>query len=172
MPRQDFIIVKLLILIQQTAIYIYKIAGTYMNEGHWESAVKNIENAMRINKSQPDYHFALAKCYMQLKRIKEAVIHFSNFIKARPKNANGWKELIKCLYDAGYFEEALEQVYNAQKNTIINHFLHFINLRFYLHWANPKKLCYICEIAMQKSPTNIKQFVELNPSHTSKSDNS
>ncbi len=48
----------------------FKIAGTYMNEGHWTSAVKNIENAMRINKSQPDYHFALAKCFVQLDRLK------------------------------------------------------------------------------------------------------
>ena len=35
----------------------YKIAGTYMQEGYWENAIKNLESAMNINRSQPDYHF-------------------------------------------------------------------------------------------------------------------
>ena len=66
----------------------FKIAGTYMSEGYWDSAVKNIETAMRINKSKPDYHFALAKCYVHLDRIKDAVIHFSSFIRL---------QLFKCI---------------------------------------------------------------------------
>src|SRR4029078_11093341 len=143
----------------------FKIAGTYMNEGHWESALKNIENAMRINKSQPDYHFALAKCYVQLNRIKDAVIHFSNFIKARPKNANGWKELIKCLYDAEYFEEALEQVYNAQKNTHYKPLFTFYKSAVLFELGKSKEALLQLELAMQKSPALIKQFIELNPSH-------
>jgi tetratricopeptide (TPR) repeat protein len=143
----------------------FKIAGTYMNEGHWESAVKNIENAMRINKSQPDYHFALAKCYVQLNRIKDAVIHFSNFIKARPKNSNGWKELIKCLYEAEYFEEALEQVYNAQKNTHYKPLFTFYKSAVLFSLGKSKEALLQLELAMQKSPALIKQFIELNPSH-------
>ena len=142
----------------------FKIAGTYMNEGHWESAVKNIENAMRINKSQPDYHFALAKCYIQLDRIKDAVIHFSNFIKARPKNANGWKELIKCLYDAEYFEEALEQVFNAQQNTNYKPLFTFYKSAVLFALGKSKEALLQLELVMQKSPALIKQFVELNPS--------
>ncbi len=142
----------------------FKIAGTYMNEGHWESAVKNIENAMRINKSQPDYHFALAKCYIQLDRIKDAVIHFSNFIKARPKNANGWKELIKCLYDAEYLEEALEQVYNAQKNTNYKPLFYFYKSAVLFALGKSKDALLQLEFGMQKSPGLVRQFVELNPS--------
>jgi tetratricopeptide (TPR) repeat protein len=143
----------------------FKIAGTYMNEGHWESAVKNIENAMRINKSQPDYHFALAKCYVQLDRIKDAVIHFSNFIKVRPKNANGWKELIKCLYEAEYFEEALEQVYNAQKNTHYKPLFTFYKSAVLFALGKSKEALLQLELAMQKSPGLVKQFIDLNPSH-------
>ena len=66
-----------------------------------KSAVKNIENAMSINRANPDFHFSLAQCYIQLDRIKDAVIHFTQFIKARPRNIKGWRELIRCLYDAG-----------------------------------------------------------------------
>ena len=34
----------------------YKIACTYMNEFLWESAIKNLEVAMRIHRQQPDYN--------------------------------------------------------------------------------------------------------------------
>jgi len=142
----------------------FKIAGTYMSEGHWESAIKNLESAMRINKSQPDYHFALAKCFVQLDRIKDAVIHFSNFIKSRPKNANGWKELIKCLYDAEYFEEALEQVYNAQENTSYKPLFNFYKSAVLFALGKSKEALLQLEIGLQKAPSLIKQFVELNPS--------
>jgi len=142
----------------------FKIAGTYMNEGHWESAVKNIENAMRINKSQPDYHLALAKCYVQLDKIKDAVIHFSSFIKARPKNNNGWKELIKCLYEAEYFEEALEQVFNAQKNTNNKPLFTFYKSAILFALGKSKEGLLQLELGLQKSPGLIRQFIQLNPS--------
>lgn len=142
----------------------FKIAGTYMSEGYWDSAVKNIENAMRINKSQPDYHLALAKCYVQLDRIKDAVIHFSNFIKARPKNNNGWKELIKCLYEAEYFEEALEQVYNAQKNTNNKPLYTFYKSAILFALGQSKEGLLQLELGLQKSPGLIRQFIQLNPS--------
>ena len=97
-------------------------------------------------------------------RIKDAVIHFSNFIKARPKNSNGWKELIKCLYDHGYFEEALEQVINAQKNT--NHKPLFIFYESVILFAlgKSKEALILLENGLQNSPNLIKQFFALNPS--------
>ena len=100
-----------------------------------------------------------------LNRIKDAMIHFSNFIKARPKNINGWKELIKCLYDAEYFEEALEQVYNAQKNTHYKPLFTFYKSAVLFALGKSKEALLQLEIAMQKSPELIKQFIELNPSH-------
>lgn len=142
----------------------YKIAGTYMSEGYWDSAIKNLENAMRINKSQPDYHFAIAKCYVQLDRIKDAAIHFSHFIKSRPKNAKGWKELIKCLYEAEYYEEALEQIYNAQKNTTQKPiFIYYKSAALFALGKSKEGLLQL-ELAMQKAPGLVKQFVELDPS--------
>ncbi|MDQ6761274.1 MAG: tetratricopeptide repeat protein [Bacteroidota bacterium] len=142
----------------------YKIAGTYMNEGYWESAIKNLENAMRINRSQPDYHFALAKCYIKMNKIKDAVIYFSNFIKARPKNSNGWKELIKCLYDAAYFEEALEQADNARKSTNNKPLFIFYKSAIFFALGKSKEALLHLELGLQKSPSLVKQFIELNPS--------
>jgi len=142
----------------------YKIAGTYMNEGYWESAIKNLNSAMSINKSQPDYHFALAQCFLHLDCIKDAVIHFSHFIKARPKNSKGWKELIKCLYDAEYYEEALEQVFNAQKNTIHKPLFDFYKAAILFELGKSKEALLHLQTAMKSAPGLVKQFIQLNPS--------
>jgi tetratricopeptide (TPR) repeat protein len=142
----------------------YKIACTYMNEKYWESAVKNLESAMRIHRSQPEYNLAVAQCYVELRKIKDAVIYFSNFIKARPKNIKGWKELIKCLYNAGFFEEALEQVYNAGRNTDNKPILFFYKSAILFALGKSKEGLLQLEMAMEKSSKLIKQFIELNPS--------
>ena len=142
----------------------YKIAGTYMQEGYWESAIKNLESAMSINRVQPEYHFSLALCYIQQDRIKEAVIHFTQFIKARPRNVKGWKELIKCLYEAEYYEEALEQVYNAQKNTENKPVFIYYKSAVLFELGKSKEALLQLEVAMREAPALVKQFIELNPS--------
>src|SRR6476620_4200628 len=48
----------------------YKIACTYMNEGVWDSAIKNLQTAMRIHRMQPEYNLAIGQCYMQIGKIE------------------------------------------------------------------------------------------------------
>jgi tetratricopeptide (TPR) repeat protein len=144
--------------------YYYKIAGTYMLEGYWESAVKNLESAMSINKSHPEFHFSLALCFIKMERIKEAVIHFSQFIKARPKNVKGWKELIRCLYDAEYYEEAFEQILNAQKITENKPLFIFYKSAVLFELGKSKEALLQLEMAMKEAPSLVRQFIELNPS--------
>ena len=142
----------------------YKIACTYMNEQQWESAIKNLETAMRIQRSRADYNFALAQCYMQLGKTKDAIIYFSSFIKARPKNIKGWKELIKCLYDAGFYEEALQQVHNALKNTSNKPVLIFYKSAILFSLGKSKEALLLLEAAIEKYPKLIKQLVDIEPS--------
>lgn len=142
----------------------YKIACTYMQEELWESAVKNLENAMNINRTQPDYHFAIALCFIELGRIKDAVIHFTQFIKARPKNVKGWKELIRCLYDAEYYEEALEQVYNAQKNTDDKPLFTYYKSAILFELGKSKEALLLLQLAIHQAPGMVKQFIHWNPS--------
>lgn len=142
----------------------YKIACTYMQESYWESAVKNLENAMSINRTQPDYHFAIAECFIQLDRIKDAVIHFTHFIKARPKNVKGWKELIKCLYDAEYYEEALEQIYDAQKNTDDKPLFFYYKSAVLYAMGKSKEALLQLQNGIQNAPGFIKHFIALDPS--------
>jgi tetratricopeptide (TPR) repeat protein len=142
----------------------YKIALTYMKEGYWESALKNIESAMSINRSHPDFHFTLAQCYIQMGRIKDAVIHFTHFIKARPKNVKGWKELIRCLYDAGYYEEAFEQVCNAQRSTDNKPLFIYYRSAILFALGKTKEALLLLGLAIRTAPGLIRQFIQLNPS--------
>ncbi len=142
----------------------YKIACTYMNEQYWESGLKNLESAMRIQRSQPEYNFAMGKCYSELNKTKEAVIYFSNFIKSRPKNIKGWKELIKCLYKAEFYEEAFTQVLNAEKNTSENALIAFYKCSILFAMAKSSKALLTLENALEKFPGKLKYLLELNPS--------
>lgn len=142
----------------------YKIASTYMQESYWESAVKNLDNAMSINRTQPEYHFAIAECFIHLERIKDAVIHFTHFIKARPKNVKGWKELIKCLYDSEYYEEALEQIYNAQKNTDDKPLFFYYKSAVLYAMGKSKEALLQLQTGIQNAPGFIKHFIAMDPS--------
>ena len=74
-----------------------------MNEGVWDSAVKNLDVAMRIHRLQPEYNLAMGQCYMELGKIEEAVQYFGNVVRARPKNSSGWVELLKCFVQSQMF---------------------------------------------------------------------
>src|SRR5690349_9169572 len=95
----------------------YKLACTYINEEQWGQAVKQLEAAMRIHAMQPEYNLAMGECKMQLGEFKEAIQFFSNVVRMRPRNISSWEALIRCLYNAEFFEEALEQVEAAIRIT-------------------------------------------------------
>ena len=40
----------------------YKIALTYINEEQWQSAIKQLDNALRINRNSPEYNLAMGQC--------------------------------------------------------------------------------------------------------------
>lgn len=142
----------------------YKIACTYMMEEQWETAIKNLESAMRIQRSKPDYNFALAQCYMQLNKTKDAIIYFSNFIKARPRNIKGWKELIKCLYNAGFYEEALQQLQNAQLNTESKPLLNYYKAAVLFALGKTREALSQLHSSIIHSPKMIKHLQDIEPS--------
>lgn len=142
----------------------YKIALTYMHENYWDAAIKNLTTAMSINRSQADFHLALSECYLNLDRLKEAVMHLSQFIKMRPKNVKGWKSLIKCLYDAEYYEEALAQVAVAQENTNYKPLFVFYKAAILFELGKSKEALLQLHFGMNEAPNLLKQFLDLNPS--------
>ena len=142
----------------------YKIACTYMNEGAWQSAIKNLLVATRIHRMQPEYNLALGQCYSQLKNIEEAISYFGNVVRVRPKNINGWTELIKCLYNAKMFDEGLEYAAFAFEQTDGKPIFLFYKSMFLFAEGKFKEALLYLENGMAANSKLIKKFIELNPS--------
>src|SRR6185503_11630645 len=102
---------------QEDSKLYFKIACTYINEGQWSTAVKQLHTALQIHRLQPEYNLAMGECKMQMGEFKEAIQYFSNVVRIRPRNISSWEALIRCLYNAEYFEEALGQVEEAIRIT-------------------------------------------------------
>ncbi|MEO8583891.1 MAG: tetratricopeptide repeat protein, partial [Flavitalea sp.] len=102
---------------QEDSKLFYKIACTYINEGHWSTGAKQLQTALQMHRLQPEYNLAMGECKMQLGEYKEAIQYFSNVVAQRPKNISSWEALIRCLYTGKYYEEALDQIAAAMKHT-------------------------------------------------------
>ncbi len=142
----------------------YKIASTYMNEGAWQSAIKQLLIATRVHKMQPEYNLALGQCYMNLKNFDEAITYFGNVVRVRPKNINGWLELLKCLYGAGMFEEARDYADFAWEQTDQKPVFLFYKSIFLFALGKTKEGLIQLENGMSINPKLVKKFIELNPS--------
>ncbi len=141
----------------------YKIACTYMNEGAWPSAIKSLENAMRLHKLQPEYNLAMGQCCMELNKLDDAISYFGNVVRVRPKNVNGWSELLKCLLKAGYAEDALEYTNFALEQTEGKPlFLYYKSTALFM-LGKSKEALLLLEMGMQQNAKLIKKFIELNP---------
>lgn len=135
-----------------------------MNEGVWESAIKNLHTAMRMYRSQPEYNLAMGQCYMEQGKIEEAVQYFGNVVRTKPKNVNGWLELLKCLYQANCFEEGAEYVEHAIELTNNKPIFFFYKSAFLLALGKSKEAILQLETGMSKNPKLVKKLIELNPS--------
>ncbi|OIR14133.1 TPR repeat-containing protein YrrB [mine drainage metagenome] len=141
----------------------YKIATTYMQEEQWQNAIKQLENAMRIQRTVPEYNLAMGECKMNLNQFKDAIIYFGNVVRSKPRNAAGWDALIRCLLKAEYYEEAGEQCVSAMKATDGKPiFIFYFSATLFLSGKNKEGLLQL-ETAMAKAPKLLKKFVELNP---------
>jgi tetratricopeptide (TPR) repeat protein len=142
----------------------YKIAVTYMLEQQWQSAVKQLENAMRIHRTIPEYNLAMGECKMNLNQFKDAIQYFGTVVRHKTKNVAGWEALIRCLIKAGFYEEAIEQSKAAMKATDGKPvFLFYYSAVLFMQGKSKEALLRL-EAAMEKVPRLLKKFVEINPS--------
>ncbi len=141
----------------------YKIACTYINEMSLNKAVQYLESAMRIHRMQPEYNLAMGECLMELGNIKEAVVYFSNVVKARPRGISGWEALIRCLYKEKFLEEAMEQIENAQQVAGDKPLFIFYKSAVLFGMRKSREAMLQLQTAMEKAPRLLKKFIELNP---------
>jgi tetratricopeptide (TPR) repeat protein len=147
----------------QSKLY-YKIACTYYNEGQWTSAIKQLDAALKIHKNQPDYNLLMGECKLQLNDLREAFLHLSTSVRARPKNVAGWEALIRCLYKAEFYVEARQQSLSALKHTKGKPlFMYYLSASLFAMNKSKEGLLYL-EKALSTAPRLLKKFVQLNPS--------
>src|SRR5690606_35244440 len=142
----------------------YKIACTYYNEGQFEAAIKQLLNATRIHRNNTEYLLLMGECRMKLESYKEAIQNFSDVVRIKLRSMSGWEALIRCLYTAGYYEEAVEQVKVAIEISNGKPLFQFYNSAILFAMGKNKMALIQLEHAMDKSPRLLKKFVELNPS--------
>lgn len=142
----------------------YKIACTYINEQQWSQAVKQLESAMQIHKSVPEFNLAMGECKIQLGETREAIQYFSNVVSLKPKGTTGWEALIRCLYLADFFDEALEQADAALFHTEGKPLFIYYKSAILFALGKSKEAILYLERALQKAPKLLKEFVALHPS--------
>ncbi|GAO44184.1 tetratricopeptide repeat protein [Flavihumibacter petaseus] len=142
----------------------YKIACTYINEEQWGQAVRQLETALQLSKSQPEFNLAMGECKIQLGEVKDAIFYFSNVVRARPKSVTGWEALIRCLYGGEFYDEALEQAEAALLHTEGKPLFIYYKSAILLALGKTKEALIYLERAILKAPKLLKDFVALHPS--------
>ena len=142
----------------------YKMACTYYNEGQWTSAIKQLEMALKIHRLQSEYNVLMGECKMQMNLIKEAIQFFSVAVRSKPKNVSAWVALIRCLYNAKYFNEARQQTILALEHTNSKSiFYYYLSAILFALGKSKEALLYL-ETAIHASPKTLNKFIALNPS--------
>jgi len=142
----------------------YKIALTYINEEQWESAIKQLEIAMRTQRNSPEYNLALGECAMQLGNYKEAIQCFSLVVRNKPQNSKAREALVRCLYKAEYFDEAALQCVHALTATGNKPLFYFLYSAALFAAGKPKEALLQLEHGIGIAPKLVKKFIEVNPS--------
>ena len=141
----------------------YKIANAYMNEESWLNAIKSLNLAIKLNKLKPEYDLAIGKCYLELGNVDEAITHFGNVVRLRPKIVNGWIELLKALYLAELHLEGVEYSSFAFEQTNGKPIFLFFKSMFLFECGKIKEALLVLEEGLTQNPKLIKKFIEINP---------
>lgn len=141
----------------------YKIAVAYMMEANWENAVKSIASALKINKNSAEYYIALGQCYLELDKNKDALIQFMHALRLKPSAVGTWQELVRGLYIAEFFDEALVQLEEAEQKVGRKPVFQYYRAAVLIAQGRTKEGLLQLETALQLAPRQLKKMVELDP---------
>jgi len=142
----------------------YKVAGTYFNEEHWVSALKQLEAALKINRLAPEFNLLAGECKLQLGLYKEAIVYFSTVVRTKPKRVAGWEALIRCLLEAEFYTEARQQAVAALEHTENKPiFIYYLSAVLFALGKSKEGLIQL-ERGLQTAPKLLNKFIALHPS--------
>jgi len=143
----------------------FKIGETYAREKQWEKAVKSYSVALHLDKENASYCMAIGNCLMEMNVKSEALVCYLNAVRLKPGNKTTWVALIKGLYIAGYFEEALTQIEVARQNCGDKADFRYFQSAVLLELGKSKEAMIQLEKALKETPAKVKLFTELNPEY-------
>jgi tetratricopeptide (TPR) repeat protein len=141
----------------------YKIACTYINEGLTENAVKQLQNALRLQPLQPEFNLAMGECMVDLGRFNDGIEYFGNVIRAKSKSIKGWSALLECLMKGNLLDEAEEYAQTAFDETGSKPVFLFYKTAILFAQGKSKEALNQLEAAMEKAPKLIRKLIDLNP---------
>jgi len=143
----------------------FKIGETYAREKQWEKAVKAYSVALHLNKDNASYCMAIGNCLMELDVKSEALVCYLNAVRLKPGNKTTWVALIRGLYLAGYYDEALTQLEVAREHCGDKPDFRYFQAALLIELGKSKEGMLQLEKALKDAPAKVKVFTELNPDY-------
>jgi tetratricopeptide (TPR) repeat protein len=140
----------------------FKIGETYAREKQWEKAVKSYSVALHLNKDNASYCMAIGNCLMEMNVKSEALVCYLNAVRLKPGNKTTWLALVKGLYLAGYYDEALTQIEIARSNCGDKPDFSFFHAAVLVEMGKVKEGMLQLEKALKEAPAKLKMFTALN----------
>lgn len=141
----------------------YKIGETYTREKQWEKAIKSFSVALHLDKDNASYCMAIGNCLMELNVKSEALVCYLNAVRLKPDNKTTWVSLVRGLYLAGYYDEAITQLQVATEHCGEKGDFHYFYAAALLEMGKAKEALLQLETALEMAPKKLKLFTELNP---------
>ncbi len=140
----------------------YKIGETYVRERQWEKAIKAYSVALHLDKENASYCMAIGNCLMEMDVKNEALVCFLNAVRLKPGNKSTWVALIKGLYTAGYYDEALTQLEVAHEHCGEKADFIYFRSAILFEMGKTKEALIQLEKALKLAPNKSKTFTNLN----------
>ncbi len=141
----------------------YKIACTYISEEQIESAVKMLQNALRLHPLHHEFNLAMGECMVTLGRYQDAIEYFGNVIRTKSKSIKGWSALLECLLKGNLLEDAEVYAQSAFEETGHKPVFLFYKAAVLFAQGRSKEALNQLESAMEKAPKLIRKLIDLNP---------
>ncbi|MEI8278543.1 MAG: hypothetical protein WCG87_02200 [Bacteroidota bacterium] len=169
-PRARFYYRQASQLSPQDDSIFYKIGETYAREKQWEKAVKSYSVALHLNKDNAAYCMAIGNCLMEMDVKSEALVCYLNAVRLKPGNKSTWVALIKGLYIAKYYDEALTQLDVAREHCGDKPDFRYFHAGIMFEQGKTKEGLLQLEKALKDAPARSRIFTDLNAEYLIRSD--
>lgn len=149
---------------QENSNLFYKVAYTYYKQQMWEQSIKQLEIALKIKRNMPEYELLMGECKMQIGLTKDAMQCFLNVVRLKPRLVLGWESLIHCLYQAEYYDQAMEQLEIALRMTEQKPVFNYYKTAILFALKKNQEALISLEEALIQSPRLLRKLIQLNPS--------